>query len=81
MKVALGQEEETVAQGLPGSLMYVLYEELCTKAWCIQDPVGFLGNYGPNKFWGQRRLGTCQPSTLRLNPGAGLAARARATSL
>lgn len=43
MKVAQGQEEETVAQGLPGSLMYELYEELCS-----QDPVGFLGNYGPN---------------------------------
>lgn len=50
MKVALGQEEETVAQGLLGSLMYVLYEELCTQAWCSQDPVGFLGNYGPNKY-------------------------------
>lgn len=48
MKVAPGQEEETVVQGLPGSLMYVLYEELCTQAWCSQDPVGFLGNYGPN---------------------------------
>lgn len=50
MKVALGQEEETVAQGLPGSLMYVLYEELCTQAWCSQDFLakGFLGNYGPN---------------------------------
>lgn len=43
MKVALGQEEETVAQGLPGSLMYVLYEELCTQAWCSQDPVASLG--------------------------------------
>lgn len=48
MKVAQGQEEETVAQGLPGSLMYVLYEELWAQAWCSQDPVGFLGNYGPN---------------------------------
>lgn len=48
MKVAQGHEEETVAQGLPGSLMYVLYEELYTQAWCSQDPVGFLGNYGPN---------------------------------
>lgn len=37
-----------MAQGLPGSLMYVLYEELCAQAWCSQDPVGFLGNYGPN---------------------------------
>lgn len=48
MKVAQGQEEETVAQGLPGSLMYVLYEELRTQAWCSQDPVDFLGNYGLN---------------------------------
>lgn len=39
-----------VAQGLPGSLVYVLYEELCTQAWCNQDPVVFLGNYGPSKY-------------------------------
>lgn len=61
--------------------MYVSYEELCTEAWCIQDPMGFLGNYGPKKIWGQRRLGICQTSTPWLNPGAGLVARAKATSV
>lgn len=61
--------------------MYVPYEELCTEAWCVQDSVGFLGNYGPKKIWGQRRLGIRQPSTPWLNPGAGLVARVRATSV
>lgn len=50
-----------MAQGLPGSLMYVLYEELCTQAWCSQHPVGFLGNYGPDKY-GDRE--DQEPSTM-----------------
>lgn len=79
MKVAQGQEEETVAQGLPGFLMYVLYEELCTQAWCSQDPVASLGTM--DQTWERRRSETCQPCTLRLNLGAGLVVPVRATSL
>lgn len=69
MKVAQGQEEETVAQGLPGSLMYVLYEELCTQAWCSQDLVSFLGNYGPNM--GTEKIRNLPTMYSEAEPGSG----------
>lgn len=57
-----------MAQGLPGSLMYVLYEELCTQAWCSQDLVGFLGNYGPNM--GTKRIRNLPTMYSEAEPGS-----------
>lgn len=68
-------------RGLPGTLMYVPYEELRTEAWCIQDPVGFLGNYGPKTFGDREYWESVNRLTPWLSPGAGLVAWVRATSV